>query len=65
MTQYLVQWEMDIEADTPEEAASEALKVHRDPSSEATYFTVTQLAAQKMYHVDIQDGQTTTTVVGE
>lgn len=65
MTKYLVQWEMDIEADTPEEAAKEALKVHRDLSSEATYFSVTELGAKKTYHVDLLEEPPKVTVVEE
>lgn len=40
--EYLVTWEMTIEADTPEEAARKALEIHRDPESIATVFTVTE-----------------------
>ena len=38
---FRVVWEIDIEADSPEEAAAEALKIQRDPESTATDFTVT------------------------
>ena len=40
MTEYLVTWQIDIEADTPEEAAREALKIQRDLDSEAKHFEV-------------------------
>lgn len=40
MPEYRVIWEMDIDASSPREAAEEALKVHRDPESIATIFTV-------------------------
>jgi len=40
MTDYRVVWEIDVEASTPEEAAREALKIQRDPESEAVFFTV-------------------------
>ncbi len=40
MTQYLVKWEIDIEADTPEDAARQALEIQRDPESKATCFEV-------------------------
>jgi hypothetical protein len=40
MTTYRVVWEIDIEADCPEEAADNALKIQRDPSAEATCFDV-------------------------
>ena len=38
---YLVEWYIDIEADTPEAAAREALTLQRDPESTATVFHVT------------------------
>lgn len=41
MAEYRVEWAIDIEADTPEEAARLALKIQRDPASTATVFTVT------------------------
>lgn len=38
---YFVMWEIDIEADTPAEAACKALEIQRDPTSRATVFKVT------------------------
>lgn len=40
MAEYRVIWEIDIEADSPEEAAEKALIIQRDPESTATNFTV-------------------------
>lgn len=40
MTRYLVTWEIDIEADSPREAAEAALHIQRDPDSIATVFKV-------------------------
>ncbi len=40
MRSYRVIWEIAIEADSPQEAAQEALKIHRDPESVATHFEV-------------------------
>jgi len=40
MTSYLVRWEIDIDADNPEEAAEEALKIQRDTESWALVFDV-------------------------
>ena len=37
---YRVKWEIDIEADSPRQAAIEALKIQRDPNSLATVFEV-------------------------
>ena len=39
--QYKVSWEIDIDAESPEEAAQKALAIQRDPESIATCFTVT------------------------
>jgi hypothetical protein len=38
--QFRVRWEIDIEADSPKEAAQKALEIHRDPGSIATIFEV-------------------------
>jgi hypothetical protein len=40
MTNYSVQWEIEIKASSPEEAAREALRIQRDPESLATVFDV-------------------------
>jgi len=37
---YRVLWEIDVEADSPREAAKKALEIQRDPASMATAFTV-------------------------
>lgn len=44
-TEYLVTWEMQIDADSPREAAEEALRIHRDPTSIATCFKVAVVGA--------------------
>lgn len=38
--QYKVVWEIDLDADSPEDAAREALEIQRDPISMATCFIV-------------------------
>lgn len=40
MPTFKVFWEIDIEADTPVEAAQKALEIQRDEESIATVFTV-------------------------
>jgi len=40
MKTYLVVWKIDIEADSPQEAALQAQIAQRDPESGATYFDV-------------------------
>lgn len=40
MTTYTVAWFIEIDADSPEDAARRALEIHRDPASIATFFEV-------------------------
>jgi hypothetical protein len=40
MADYRVAWEIDIEADSPDEAACEAMAIQRNPESTASIFTV-------------------------
>lgn len=40
MTEYTVTWTIDIDADSPEAAAREALAIQRDPDSWAIRFLV-------------------------
>lgn len=42
MTEYLVTWAIELDADSPEDAALQALAVHRDPKSLATVFNVAE-----------------------
>lgn len=39
---YKVNWSIDIDADSPKEAASMALEIMRDPDSTATVFDVSE-----------------------
>jgi len=39
---YRVVWEIDIEADSPEDAAKKALEIQRDPEGAATFFRVSE-----------------------
>jgi len=41
MPAYLVEWSIDIDAETPEEAAKLALEIQRDPESQGLFFEVT------------------------
>lgn len=47
MTEYHVLWEIDLEADSREDAARKALSIHRNPDSIATCFIVDG------HHVDL------------
>jgi len=53
MPYFRVTWEMYFETDTPQEAAEEALRVQRDPASEATCFVVVNMGTGDQMYVDI------------
>jgi len=53
MTKFRVAWEIDIEADTPREAAEEALKTQQEKGSEAVYFTVANFDTGETEDVDL------------
>lgn len=40
MANFLVKWEIEIDAESELEAAKEARKIHLDPGSEAVVFTI-------------------------
>jgi len=50
--EYLVTWDIEINADSPEEAARKALEIHRDPSSLATVFMIGDVEG-KLWKVDL------------
>ncbi|RLC88670.1 MAG: hypothetical protein DRJ03_01995 [Chloroflexi bacterium] len=52
MTEYLVVWKIELTADSPQEAAAEALKIHRDAESYATVFDVVDMDTGKEVRVD-------------
>lgn len=54
MTEYHVIWEIDLDADTPRDAARKALEIHRDPASIADVFTVIDGTATSV-QVDLAD----------
>lgn len=52
MPSYLVKWEVDIDADTPYEAAELARVMQLDPESEATCFDIIE-DGQYSYFMDV------------
>ena len=40
MAEYVVRWKIELEADSPQDAAAQALDIQRDPDSIATVFDV-------------------------
>ena len=59
MPEYHVTWEIDLAADSPREAAREALAIQRDPGSIATVFDVTD-AAGRTDRVDLEESEQAT-----
>jgi len=55
MASYLVTWEIDIEADSPQDAARQALAIQRDAESSAICFTVTHQTTQTKIAVDLEN----------
>ncbi len=53
MPTYLVNWEIDIEADSPEAAAKQALLVQK--MGELTHFEVERMSDGKIFLIDITD----------
>lgn len=49
-SRYRIQWEIDLEASSPQEAAREALEIHRDPESIALVFQVINERGRKEGH---------------
>jgi len=64
--QYKVVWTIDIEANSPQEAAKEALAIQRDAGSEAVAFEVKDPNTGKLIEsVDLEtDGNTVTLYEG-
>jgi hypothetical protein len=54
MTDYRVSWDIDIDADSPREAAERALEIQRRPDSIATAFTVRDEAGESI-EVDLDE----------
>lgn len=57
MTWYLVKWEIDIWADSPEEAAKKAQEVQLDKGSTATCFNIVDTLENKHFFIDLEKGR--------
>lgn len=55
MPQYHVIWEIDLEAESSEDAALQALGIHRDPESTATVFSVEHQGIRTVIDVEHND----------
>jgi transposase-like protein len=54
MSDYLVNWSINVYASSPAEAARKALDIQRDVNSSATVFTVTNVASNTTIEIDLQ-----------
>jgi hypothetical protein len=52
---YLVEWDFDIDAGTPRDAAMLALAVQRNPESTATVFKVTEKRTGDVMIIDLDE----------
>lgn len=52
MNSYRVAWTIDLQAESPEDAARKARSIQRDPHSIATVFDVAPQCQCGEYHVD-------------
>ena len=57
MVDYLVTWRIDMEADSPDEAAARALIVQRDPESTAVVFEVSDTSSGTTWSIDLDDSE--------
>ncbi len=57
MTEFLVQWKIDIDTTDPVEAAKEARKIQMDTESIATVFEVTDKKANKTFEIDLSESR--------
>lgn len=53
MKEYKVVWTIDIDADSPREAAEQALVVQRGPGNEATFFEVYDKEILGKFEIDL------------
>ena len=56
MKTYLVTWSIDLEAESPEDAARQALDIQRDPDSCALVFGVRE-PGKRLVRVDLWEGE--------
>ena len=55
MASYLVQWEIDIDADDQVDAAIDAMLIMQDKHSEALYFKVIEQSTGHLTDVDLSE----------
>ena len=55
MDNYFITWAVEIDAESFEDAALQALGIQRDPLSIATCFKVQSATTRKIKHLDVED----------
>mgnify|MGYP001579035048 CR=1 FL=1 len=55
MPEYRVTWIIELDAESHEKAAKEALEIQRDPGSTATVFVVKNLNTKEILTIDLED----------
>lgn len=53
MAEYIVRWEIQLDAETPKKAAERALEIQRDPASIATFFEVVKHSTREIKYIDL------------
>lgn len=53
MPEFKVTWDIEVNADNPEEAAEEALEIMRDIHSEALAFEVVEQGSDEYHYIDL------------
>lgn len=64
MTKFLVKWEIEVEAESFNDAAAKALSIQRDPDSRSTFFKVKDLISNRKLLVDPCGGVRTINTFG-
>lgn len=55
MTFYHIRWTIEVEADSPVEAAQKALNIQRKPDSTATVFVVHEVDTDRTVLIDLDE----------
>ena len=65
MPEFLVTWQIDIEADNAKEAAEKALEIMKDPESIATVFEIENKKKKTLHIIDLTYGDEDGKFVGD
>lgn len=59
MRTYTVHWEIELDAESPRDAAEQALRIHRDPQSLAIAFSIYDEGSGEWCEVDLLEAPLT------